>query len=255
MMRTCKNFLVMALCVIGIGHAAPPPKQIPTASSMEGKIKAFLDKESKNLSSSCPYYLDLFKDGTTAQNKAGVRISETAKQFDGMLTGQLFFYKLYDHSQRVPHWHANAVEMGFVLNGTMKITIWDGPGNYSVFTVDQGGAWMIPQASVHCLENAGSDELDFLVAYNSGDAADRDFSTAWSSLPNAILEKSLGLTGPEISTLKKTTVNRLSTFDPGMPMAEEAGSSPYTILLDSVDYIYNSSLGSIKRVDQTNWPG
>lgn len=59
-----------------------------------------------------------------------------------------FYYELYNHSMRVPHWHANAVEVGTVLNGKMRVTIWDGSGQAKVFTVEKYGTWMIPQATL-----------------------------------------------------------------------------------------------------------
>lgn len=225
------------------------------------KIKNFLEKEKTHLSKEFPYLLNLFKDGSTAKNKAGIRISETPQSFPIMeknpatrLSGLLFYYSLFDHAMRVPHWHANAVEMGFVLNGRMKITIWDGPGNFSHFIVDKGGAWMIPKAAVHCLENVGDDQLNFLVTYDSPYAEDRDFATAWAALPEAILEKSLALSSKDIDDLKTTTKNRLSLYDPDANPTVKEQSSPYSILFSEINPIYSSPLGSIKRVDETNWP-
>lgn len=241
--------------------AAIPKKEEGKKEEFEGKIKNFLDKEKGSLTKEFPFLLNLFKDGSIAKNKAGVRISETPQSFPIMeknpatrLSGLLFYYSLYDHAMRVPHWHANAVEMGFVLNGRMKITIWDGPGNFSNFIVEKGGAWMIPKAAVHCLENVGDDQLNFLVTYDSPYAEDRDFATAWAALPETILEKSLDLSSKDIADLKNTTKNRLSLYDPdALPVLKEQ-PSPYSILLSGLDPIYSSSLGSIKRVDETNWP-
>lgn len=231
------------------------------STDMQQRIQAFLDEENPNLSKEFPFALNLFKDGQVAKNDAGVRISETPDQFPQLeksppteLSGLLFYYQLFDQAMRVPHWHANAVEIGVVLQGNMRITIWDGPGNASVFTVGSGGAWMIPQASVHCLENVGTDELDFIVAYNSGYAEDRDFSTAWAALPSKILEKSLGLSPEDIKTLKSTEKNRLSLYDKDATPISSEIPSPYHVQFSELRNIYHSSLGSIKRADETNWP-
>ena len=160
------------------------------------KIQTFLDQENQNLSKEFPFLLHLFEDGQIAKNKAGIRIAESTEQFSKIekvpttkLSGLFFYYKLFNQAMRVPHWHANAVEMGVVVNGQMKITIWDGPGDSSEFTVGKGEMWMIPQASVHSLENVGSEELDFILVYNSAYAEDRDFSTAWAALPDKYWRK------------------------------------------------------------------
>lgn len=229
-------------------------------SPMELKIQNFLDTESKKLSEDCPFFFPLFKNGEKTTNKAGMRISETAKQFSGLdkfpaesLSGLLFYYQLFNESQRVPHWHANAVEVGTVLNGEMKITIWEGVGKATEFTVSKGGTWMIPQASIHCLENVGTDRLDFLVSYNNANAEDRDFSTAWSALPDIILEKTLGLSATDISEFKKNPKNRLSLYDPGDVIITKSLSSPYGASFLTVPPLYDGPLGSLRRVDETNW--
>ena len=137
------------------------------ATEISKEIKLFLERETKNLSHYFPYRLSLFENGILDKNQAGLRISETAQQFENLgLSGLLFYYQLYDHSMRVPHWHANAVEVGVVLNGKMKIVIWDGLGKPDIFTVEKNETWLIPQASVHALENVGDTELTFFVAYD-----------------------------------------------------------------------------------------
>lgn len=235
------------------------PKQ-QNSAEVSRKIKDFLDKESKNLSETCPFLLHLFKDGLKDSNKAGLRISESVKQFTNLnkfpaepLSGLLFYYELYNEAQRVPHWHANATEVGVVLNGNMKITIWEGSGKAIEFTVPKGGAWIIPQGSIHCLENIGAEQLDFLVSYNNPSAEDRDFSTAWSALPESILTNSLGLSKEDLAAFKKNTNNRLSLFDPGDVVPEKDIPGDFRATFLGIKPLYESSLGSIRRLDETNW--
>lgn len=229
--------------------------QTQSQLSDDPKIKAFLEHEQKNISAQFPYRINLYKQGNIDQNQAGIRIAENAKQFDDLgLSGLLFYYKLYDHSMRVPHWHANAVEVGVVLNGKMKITIWEGEGKAKIFTVEKNGTWMIPQASLHALENVGDTELEFIVAYNSSQAADRDFATAWAALPSSILEKSLGLNTQDIETLKHTTNNRLSLYDPASLPEKTDINSTLSSNFSSVAALYNGELGSLQRIDAKTTP-
>jgi len=250
--------LAQSFCIAHVSSQEIAKSEHP--SEISKKIQAFLDKESKNLSETSPFLLHLFKDGVKASNPAGIRISESVKQFPALnklpaeqLSGLLFYYQLYNEAQRVPHWHANAVEVGVVLNGKMKITIWEGAGKAHEFTVPKGGAWMIPQGAIHALENASPEELDFLVSYNSPYAEDRDFSTAWSALPESILATSLGLSLEELSTFKKHANNRLSLYDPDDIVIKKEIPSEYLAVFSSVKPLYESSLGSIRRLDETNW--
>lgn len=220
------------------------------------KVKRLLDQELKQLSPHFPYRLNLFKEGQIDKNAAGLRISETEQQFKNLgLTGLLFYYSLHNHAMRVPHWHANAAETGVVLNGKMKVTFWDGVEHPTVFTVEKNGTWFIPAATLHVLENVGGDELDFLVAYaGTNNPADRDFATAWAALPDSLLESSLGLSANEISTLKKTTVNRLSSYDPQAVPETAVISSPFSGNFSTVAPLYAGVLGSMKRIDTNTNP-
>lgn len=239
-----------------VSQTDTPEKLNPTnaSSTSEERIKQFLQAQSNTLSQDFPYRINLFSQGQIDKNKAGIRIAETAKQLFADNAGLVFYYELYNHSMRVPHWHANAVESGAVLKGKMRVTIWEGTGKPKIFTVEKYGSWMIPQATLHSLENVGPGELTFFVSYNSPNAADRDFATAWAALPDTILEKSLGLTSDEISVVKKTTINRLSSFDPSAVPEKVDTSSPYSNNFSKINALYSSDLGSIKRIDDTNTP-
>ena len=133
----------------------------------------------------------------------------------------------------------------------MRITIWEGTGNTKVYTVEKNGTWIIPKAKLHSLENVGQDKMKFLVVYDSPIAADRDFLTAWASLPDAVLARAVGLKESDIASIKKTTVNKLSAFDPA---ASTFKTDNYSVLSNNfmtTKPLYQSDLGSITRVDPT----
>jgi oxalate decarboxylase/phosphoglucose isomerase-like protein (cupin superfamily) len=218
-------------------------------SSAETPIQQFMEKQTSSLSAEFPYRINLFTQGQIAKNKAGLRIAEEAKQFASDKAGQLFFYQLYNSAMRVPHWHANAMEIGAVLDGKMRVTIWDGKDKPHVFLVNKNQTWTIPQATLHALENVGQDKLTFIVGYNSPTAADRDFVTAWASLPDELLARTVGLTTEEISVIRKTTVNRLSNFDSSADIKEIEDNSPFSNSFETIKPLYQSDLGSIKRIN------
>lgn len=222
--------------------------------SQDPKIQAFLKKNDSLLSSHFPYRINLPKAGQVAKNNAGIRIAETANQLASDTTGLLFYYKLLDHAMRVPHWHGNATEIGIVLTGKMRITIWEGSGKPHVFTVEKNGTWTIPPGTLHCLENVENSPLTFIVGYDSPITADRDFATAWASLPDEMLEKALGLTQADIADIRKTTVNRLSKYDPANDKQKTDSNSPFSGNFSKANSLFNSELGSIRRLDEKNVP-
>lgn len=248
MKRNLLTITLLACCVQSPLWAEPSRQESPT-------IKQFLSQKQEQLSADFPYRVNLPESGQIAKSDAGVRMAETAQQLKGNNSGLLFFYKLYEHSMRVPHWHANATEVGVVLEGKMRIIIWGGQGKSEDFTVEKNGTWMIPPATLHVLENVSDKgNLTFFVGYNSPDTADRDFVTAWAALPDRMLEKAVGLTPEEISTIKKTTVNRLSLYDPDSTPEKANISSPNTSNFKDAKPLYDGPLGSVRRIDATGMP-
>ncbi|KTD54750.1 Oxalate decarboxylase oxdC [Legionella quateirensis] len=217
--------------------------------SKDSKIQQFLQKETPNLSKDFPYRINIFTQGQIDKNKAGLRIAETANQFQNDTSGLLFYYELVNNAMRVPHWHANATEIGTVLNGKMRVTIWEGTGVTKVYTVEKHGTWIIPKAKLHALENVGDEDMKFLVAYDSPIAADRDFLTAWASLPDAVLARAVGLTESDIAGIKKTTVNKLSSYDPSAGPEKVDEFSPLSNNFRRVKPLYQTETGSITRID------
>ncbi|KTD10986.1 Oxalate decarboxylase OxdC [Legionella gratiana] len=222
-----------------------------TQLSSDPKIQQLLKDEEQNIAAEFPYRINLFTQGQIDKNSAGIRIAETANQLQANNSGLLFYYEVVNDAMRVPHWHSNATEIGTVLSGKMRVTIWEGSGNTKTYTVEKNGTWIIPIAKLHSLENVGSEKMKFLVVYDSPIAADRDFLTAWASLPDAVLARAVGLKESDIAGIKNTTVNKLSAFDPA---ASSIKADTYSVLSNSfitTKPIYQSDLGSITRIDPT----
>lgn len=230
-------------------NTTPSSTAISPPIPSKDRVQQFLDKEIPKLSKDFPYRINLFTQGQIDKNSAGLRIAETANQFQNDTSGLLFYYELVNNAMRVPHWHSNATEIGTVLSGKMRVTIWEGRGKTKVFTVEKNGTWIIPKAKLHALENVGEGEMKFIVAYDSPIAADRDFVTAWASLPDAILARAVGLTESDIAGIKKTTVNKLSSYDPAAGPEKIDEYSPLSNNFKTVKPVYESEAGSITRID------
>ncbi|PJD94498.1 MAG: hypothetical protein CK426_03690 [Legionella sp.] len=213
------------------------------------KVTQFIAQQKEQLSPDFPYRINLFTQGQINKNNFGTRIAEEASQFPLDSFGQLFYYNLLEQGMRVPHWHANAVEVGTVLTGAMRVTIWEGKGEKKVFTVKKNNTWVIPQAALHSLENVGKSDLTFILTYNSPSTADVQFEQAWAMLPDEVLIQSTGLNKKEIQRIKSADIDKLSSFDPGADSIDISTESPYSSSFTSIKPLYQSALGSIKRID------
>lgn len=218
--------------------------------SDSAQVKDFLAKEGKSLNGPFPYRMNIFTQGNVQKNSAGVRVSEEAKQIKGNNFGQVFYYELLPSAMRVPHWHANGNEVGTVTNGRMRVEIWEKEGKPSIYYVEPGQTWYIPKGKLHSLENAGTDQLKFIVVYDNPVTADRDFVTAWASLSDAVLAKALGLPEVDVARIKKTTFNKLSNFEQKIQPETEYDPRGYKGDLNKIKPIFSSDQGTIVRLDK-----
>lgn len=220
--------------------------------SNDPAIKSFLKSESAKLKKDFPYKMNIFTAGKVDKNAAGVRVSEQAKQIAKNNAGLVFYYELLPNAMRVPHWHANANEFGTVTSGKMRVEIWNGLDKPTIYYVEKGETWIIPQGTLHSLENVGTEKLSFLVFYDRPVTADRDFITAWASLPKDMLSRSVGLSTAELSHIQKTTNNPLSSYQPKVESEAEYDPVGLSSNFNQLKPLYRSDLGSIVRLDKTN---
>lgn len=258
MKSTFTKFLgaISLIFFTGTAFSSAPFKDL--SSSFEGngqlsdspKVQAFLAKGGANLNDAFPYRMNIFTQGNIARNAAGVRVSEEANQIKQNDFGQLFYYELEQKAMRVPHWHANGDEVGLVVSGKMRVEIWEKTGKPSIYYVEPGQTWFIPRGKLHVLENVGPVQLKFIVVYDNPITADRDFVTAWASLPSQVLAKSLGLSEADISNLKLDTLNRLSNFEERLQPEPPNDPYGYKSDLSQITPLFKSELGNIVRLDQ-----
>jgi oxalate decarboxylase len=69
---------------------------------------------------------------------------------------------------REPHWHPNAAEWFYVLQGTLRVTLFASQGQARTETATTGDVCYIPQGMGHYLENAGKEEVQLVLGFNSG---------------------------------------------------------------------------------------
>lgn len=106
--------------------------------------------------------------------------------------GSLYSVRLEPGGIREPHWHPNAWEFDYCISGKAKMTVLSPQAKTETFEVGPGDAVFVPQGHFHYFENAGPDELHFIIAFNTelGEAED-DIGIAASIgvLPHDVLAK------------------------------------------------------------------
>jgi oxalate decarboxylase len=66
------------------------------------------------------------------------------------------------------HWHANAAEWGYVIEGKVRTTIVDPQGRSETNDIGHGDVWYFPRGHRHSIQGIGSGESKFLLAFDNG---------------------------------------------------------------------------------------
>ena len=67
------------------------------------------------------------------------------------------------------HWHPNADEWQYVINGDVSVTMFGSHGRFRTELLHAGDVGYIPQGYGHSIENIGSKTSRILIGFNTRD--------------------------------------------------------------------------------------
>jgi oxalate decarboxylase len=165
-----------------------------------------------------------------------------------------YVLEVWEECMRVPHWHPNASEVGYVVSGTIEVMIWRSPGESAVFTLTAGMCWFIPQAALHSLNNMGDQPAQLLVGFSTESPQDIDLPVAFNGIPAPIRDT---YTSPHTELRQWIGVkdNPLVGHCPvSSALKQVLTASPYGFDLAKVTPLFNDKkLGSVMWGIKSNW--
>ncbi len=90
------------------------------------------------------------------------------------------------------HWHPNADEWQYVIDGEFSVTLFGSHGRYRIETLAKGDVAYIPQGYGHSIENIGSKAGRMLIGLNTGTYQAIDLSQWIASVPASVLADHFG---------------------------------------------------------------
>jgi oxalate decarboxylase len=85
------------------------------------------------------------------------------------------------------HWHPNADEWQYVINGDVSVTMFGAHGRFRTELLRAGDVGYIPQGYGHSIENVGSEPSRILIGFNNGIYESIDLSAWFAGNPVDIL--------------------------------------------------------------------
>jgi oxalate decarboxylase/phosphoglucose isomerase-like protein (cupin superfamily) len=162
--------------------------------------------------------------------------------------------EVWEEVMRLPHWHPNASELGYVVSGEIEVIIWRSPGETAVFKLGPGMCWFIPQAALHSLNNIGGEHAKLLVGFSTDMPQDIDLPVALNGIP-APIRNVYASPHAELKNWQGTTENfLLGKFHLVPAVKNVLTASPYGFDLAKVTPLFTSKeLGSVVWGVQSNW--
>jgi oxalate decarboxylase len=90
------------------------------------------------------------------------------------------------------HWHPNADEWQYVIEGRVAVTLFGSHGRFRIETLEQGDVGYIPQGYGHSIENVGERPARVLIGLNAGAYETIDLSQWIAGNPADVLATNFG---------------------------------------------------------------
>jgi oxalate decarboxylase len=90
------------------------------------------------------------------------------------------------------HWHPNADEWQYVIDGRLAVTLFGSHGRFRIETLEQGDVGYIPQGYGHSIENVGERPARVLIGLNAGIYETIDLSQWIAGNPADVLATNFG---------------------------------------------------------------
>jgi oxalate decarboxylase len=105
----------------------------------------------------------------------------------------LFSLRIAKNGVREPHWHPNATELNYVIEGKARLTILSPSGDVDSFELLPNQGSIIPAGYFHHIENIGPKELHMTVFFNNALPDDIGLSGALSAYSAETLASLFGV--------------------------------------------------------------
>ena len=131
-----------------------------------------------------------------------VRITDS-KNFPASVTIAAALVEVQPGGLREMHWHPNADEWQYYIEGEARMGVFAAEGNARTFDYRAGDVGFVPFAMGHYIENAGNANLRFLELFRSSYYADISLDQWLALIPPELVEGHLNVDAQTMSKLRK----------------------------------------------------
>ena len=132
---------------------------------------------------------------------AGALRVAPAKAFPISTTMTGFVENLQPGAVHTPHWHPGANEWHYLVRGATRVTLFEAEKRMATAELKPGDCAYLPRASIHTVENIGSEPCEFVGVHDSPAYGECSLSAWLSRVPPQLIAANLGLSEIDVSRL------------------------------------------------------
>lgn len=137
-------------------------------------------------------------------SELGSRTAVSKENFPILERMALYRLVLNKGAFREPHWHPNAHELGYCLNGSLLVTVFGNGNARNSFTIDAGEMFFIPSGFVHAIENVGGSTAEIFICFSHENPEDFGMSGSVGCMSREVMGNTWGLKADELSGLTRS---------------------------------------------------
>jgi len=157
---------------------------------------------------------------------------------------------------REPHWHANADELTYCLQGDLVVSVLDNADVFGSFTVGAGEMFHIWSGSLHHIENVGDTAAELLVVFSHESPVDFSLHASFGAMSDAVLGNAYGLPAADLAKLTRDTGSPDLVKGVGDPVVPAAAGfpDPHKFAVEAVQPTLDYPFGNAKLARVQVWP-
>jgi oxalate decarboxylase len=188
--------------------------------------------------------------------EGGSRKKATKENFPLLSGMSLYKLTLNPNGLREPHWHANADELGYCLQGSGLVSFYDTNDNKQTFTIDPGQAFFIPSGALHYIENIGKGSLEMILCFSDDQPKDFGLCQTMNAFSNNVLANTWNVPASQFSQFKRCDKDTFAKIrsSPLIFTEDARYANPYRYNLEGSQPILEVGGGSARMARKNYWP-
>ena len=169
------------------------------------------------------------------ERDGGTRIDVTAEQMPILEGIALATLELEPGAAREPHWHPNAAELSYCLEGQATITIVEPGGRRVPMRVEPGDLAFVPPGFVHDIEPSPAAGARFLVCFSDERPEDLSLTASLAEMPAHVLAATFGVGTEAFEWVKPVERDAFIVGDASASEASATPAGPYRLELERME--------------------